>query len=389
MKKKKNKNRNNIHVIIAAAGNSSRMADFKPLLSIGDCCMIERTINNFKIAGLESITVVTGHRREELLPVLYRTRVHEAVNDQFEYMDMFFSILVGLKSVSEDYGAVLICPADMPLIRPFTIQQLVHEWESFGDPVLIPTYFGKEGHPLLLSKSIIPSLFNYHGSKGLRGALNQLEENIRFLELPDSGMTKDADFRADYLKLLEAYLLRNYPDVKLCESIWNFSDTPEKVREHCYAVTKLAKNICNAVNEAWESQNIQRRLNVRLVESAALLHDVLRTKPNHAAAGARLLSDMGYEEVAKIVECHQQIQADNFEDVNESTLVFLADKLVIDADRCTLFQRYERSVLRVGDQVDMIDKINKTYTSTKRIYCMFEQIIGSHILGLSLCEGMV
>ena len=76
---------------ILAAGFSSRMGSFKPLLPLGDKTVIERAIAVSKEAGIEDIVVVTGYNREALLPVLEKEGVEEVFNWHFEE-GMFTSI---------------------------------------------------------------------------------------------------------------------------------------------------------------------------------------------------------------------------------------------------------------------------------------------------------
>ena len=52
--------------VIAAAGMSSRMGKFKPMLSIGAISIAQRIVATFQQAGVSRIVVVTGYRAEEL-----------------------------------------------------------------------------------------------------------------------------------------------------------------------------------------------------------------------------------------------------------------------------------------------------------------------------------
>jgi molybdenum cofactor cytidylyltransferase len=51
-----------IVALILAAGFSSRMETFKPLLPVGGASLIERTIARFLQAGFRDVRVVVGHR---------------------------------------------------------------------------------------------------------------------------------------------------------------------------------------------------------------------------------------------------------------------------------------------------------------------------------------
>ena len=56
--------------LIAAAGLSSRMEDFKPLMELNGFPMIAMTVRSMRNAGIRNITVVTGFRGEEVRKVL-------------------------------------------------------------------------------------------------------------------------------------------------------------------------------------------------------------------------------------------------------------------------------------------------------------------------------
>ena len=49
--------------LIVAAGKSSRMGDFKPMLQLGSISIAQRVINNFRQAGISKVVVVTDIRQ--------------------------------------------------------------------------------------------------------------------------------------------------------------------------------------------------------------------------------------------------------------------------------------------------------------------------------------
>lgn len=56
--------------LILAAGFSSRMGRFKPLLPLGGSTATERAVKSLRDGGIEDVRVVVGWRTEELVPVL-------------------------------------------------------------------------------------------------------------------------------------------------------------------------------------------------------------------------------------------------------------------------------------------------------------------------------
>ena len=49
--------------LIVAAGKSSRMGDFKPMLQLGSISIAQRVINNFRQAGISKVVVVQDIRQ--------------------------------------------------------------------------------------------------------------------------------------------------------------------------------------------------------------------------------------------------------------------------------------------------------------------------------------
>lgn len=59
----------NVSAIILAGGYSTRMKDFKPLLSLCGSTIIENTVNVFRNAEIKDIVVVVGYRAADMKDV--------------------------------------------------------------------------------------------------------------------------------------------------------------------------------------------------------------------------------------------------------------------------------------------------------------------------------
>ena len=55
-----------IGAVIVAAGMSSRMGDFKPMLNIGSISIAQRIVATFHQAGVSRIAVVPGYNAQQL-----------------------------------------------------------------------------------------------------------------------------------------------------------------------------------------------------------------------------------------------------------------------------------------------------------------------------------
>lgn len=108
----------------------------------------------------------------------------------------------------------------------------------------------------------------------------------------------------------------------------------ERVTAHSRAVAAEALRIAGVLPLA---------LDTVLLESAALLHDIARAQPDHAARGGEWLRELGYEDAAAIVECHHDWDSGA---IDESAVLYIADKCVREDRRVTLEERFAGSAAR-------------------------------------------
>lgn len=104
---------------------------------------------------------------------------------------------------------------------------------------------------------------------------------------------------------------------------------------HCRAVAKLSDALCRAL----EARGLP--MEEKAVHRAALLHDIAKGCPEHAALGGVWLRELGHPKLAEIIRQHTE--PDNVE-LNEATLVFYADKVMRGDKRSTVDERFAASL---------------------------------------------
>ena len=82
--------------LIVAAGMSSRMGDFKPMLSIGSITIAQRVVATFHQAGIRRIVMVTGFNAVTLERHLSGSGVIFLRNENYENTQMFDSVKIGM-----------------------------------------------------------------------------------------------------------------------------------------------------------------------------------------------------------------------------------------------------------------------------------------------------
>lgn len=354
-----------IYVVIAAAGCSRRMKQFKPLLPLNDKCILESTLKNFQDAGLHNIITVVGYRKQKMIPILEKAGVFIVENNAYDETDMLESIRLGLQSLPPRANAVFLCPADVALVSPFTIRELIAHHRAFPSAVLLPSYHGETGHPPLFTRPVIEALGDYREDNGMRGVLELFRDDTKILEVPDPEILEDADLPKDYERLKVAAKNRGIPNTQVCEDIWNYVKTPSRVRAHCIAVEETARQLAE---EYSAEHNIH--IDQKILSRAALLHDIQKGQPHHAEAAADILELMGCCRIAECIRYHKQLPPQLWDTVNESTLLYLADRLVIEDRRVNLSERFRQKAERFAGNPDALACLERDRKTAEHLYEM-------------------
>jgi molybdenum cofactor cytidylyltransferase len=187
--------------IILAAGLSSRMKQFKPLLKLGKSTITDRAVAIFKSVNVDVILVV-GYRREDIVAGIKEKDITIVYNPDYE-KEMLTSVQAGIRQLLPEYDAFFVLPVDVPLVEPATIQCLMEVAQENPDKIICPTYRGKRGHPPLLPTSLVPAILEWKGNGGLRAVLSAYENLTLEIAVDDRFILKDIDTPEDYQELLK------------------------------------------------------------------------------------------------------------------------------------------------------------------------------------------
>jgi molybdenum cofactor cytidylyltransferase len=328
---------NRLAAIVLAAGYSSRMVQFKPLLRIGGSTALEHCIRLFRAAGIAEVIVVLGHRADELRPLAEQAGARSVINSHFDE-GMYSSIVSGSRALPDWVEAAFELPADIPLVRPATIRQLAAAWAARRSGIVYPVFDGRRGHPPLIGRNILAEAAQDSASGRLSSLLATHESAAVDELVADEAIHLDMDTPADYEVLVSRASGRDIPSAAECEAVLASQHVAPRIIRHSRKVADVAHGVAAALRQRG------LKLNVELVRAGALLHDLAKGQPDHAAVGASLLRSMDFDLVAEIVAAHTDL-GDVF-DLDEKAIVYLADKLVRGEDLVTLAQRFQPALDR-------------------------------------------
>jgi molybdate transport repressor ModE-like protein len=255
--------------IIAAVRKIFEKDKLEPLLKVGSISIIKRIVLTFQRAGIDPIVVVTGYESYEIERDLASFGVIFLKNDNYENSQMFDYAKIGLNYLKDKCDQVIFNPANIPMFTPETIENML----VYNEKVVSPSYNGKSGHPILISSELIPEILEYDGDMGMRGAIQKIGVERKWVEVEDEGILHNTDdiHRFDYL--LEKHnndMLHSFVKISI-EKESLFFDSRTKLLLLLIQDTHSVRNACRQMalsySKAWNMINyMEKELGYEVVE---------------------------------------------------------------------------------------------------------------------------
>jgi len=190
-----------IAAILLAAGQSRRMGAFKPLLPFGGKTVIEGCVDYLHEGGIQNIIVVVGNRADEIREQLESSSVSFVVNPD-PASEMNLSIACGVVQLPAAARAAVIALVDQPAIPASVITTLATAWEE-GARLVLPTFAGRGGHPVLIDLHLRQELMNLDPARGLKTLFESHRDEVRRVSVASPYIARDMDTWDDYRALYE------------------------------------------------------------------------------------------------------------------------------------------------------------------------------------------
>ena len=190
--------------LILAAGESSRMGQDKALLTYRGRTFLETILQTLREAGINSLAVVLGHHAEAIQRAVNLQGAQLVINRDYQ-RGQTSSLQVGLKALeSPDLEAVVFHLVDHPAVSVETLKQLLESFRKSAAPVVIPTFQGRRGHPVLLGRALFKELLDLSPDEGANTVVRKYRDATQFVELDDRGILLDVDDAETYRRLQDS-----------------------------------------------------------------------------------------------------------------------------------------------------------------------------------------
>lgn len=172
--------------------------------------------------------------------------------------------------------------------------------------------------------------------------------------------------------------MTNIPDEAVCRQLMDRYGMLPNIVKHSYRVCQVARFLGLAL--AWPNGGPDPAL----IIASSLLHDItktrsLKTREDHAETGGRLLEELGYPLVARVVRGHVRLEAaDSLDPIREVHILNYADKRVRHDTVVSLKERFFDLMERYGttpERRTRLEQMRETAVELERI--IFHRIASS------------
>ena len=191
-----------ISSILLAAGQSLRMnGENKLTKEINGIPLIKYSVKNILGSAVDELIIVVGHERELIEKIIENNKKIKFVyNDNFA-SGVASSIKAGLENISKKSESFFICLGDMPNINQNIYNKLIKSKNNYNKKlsteykkeIIIPTFEGQYGNPVLFSKFMKKKIMKIKGDNGAKDIILLNKNKILSVPFNQDGILLDID----------------------------------------------------------------------------------------------------------------------------------------------------------------------------------------------------
>lgn len=184
--------------VVLAAGSSQRFGAKIPkqLWLLEGEPLVTRIARRALSSRLAEVIVVVGHQANRVATALTGLPVRIIDNAAYE-AGQASSVRAGLEAVGGAASGSLFMPVDQPHLGVGLIDGLIELFEATGGPIVVPSFRGRRGAPVLFARSLFPELQGLEGDVGGRQLFPLHPDDVVELPLVDAAPLLDLDTPED------------------------------------------------------------------------------------------------------------------------------------------------------------------------------------------------
>jgi len=180
----------NVHVLVLAAGASTRLGQPKQLVPIGGRPALHIAVSNAVAVAGSAVTVVIGANAGGLTYLLSQSPASSIVNRQWEE-GIASSIRCGLTLVPAAADAVMVVLGDQVCVTADDLKRLLAAWHRQENDIAAATYERHVGVPAIFPRWCFAELAQLRGDEGARKILQRNPDRIVRVPMTNAGFDLD------------------------------------------------------------------------------------------------------------------------------------------------------------------------------------------------------
>jgi len=178
----------------------------KALLPLGQETFLTHLLGTLD-GEVSPLVVVLGHHADEIESRIQAARnVHILRNPDYP-LGQLSSLKVALRFLQkEPLAGAMVCLVDHPAIAKTVIRQMLERFRQTSSRIVIPTFQGRRGHPVLFAASLFTELLDAPLDAGARFVVSAHANEVELVETGEEGILLDVDRPADYEALLQRWV---------------------------------------------------------------------------------------------------------------------------------------------------------------------------------------
>ena len=191
--------------VILSAGQSSRMGSPKALLPYRGATFLEHLVS-LLLGRVEPLLVVLGHEADHIREAVHLPPQARVLLNPNYRMGQLSSLQTAIRALEGNaVSGLLVVPVDHPAVEPAVVAALLETFAAEQPEVLMPTFDGRRGHPVIFSARLFAELLAAPMEEGARAVVRR--HAARELPVNDAGILANIDDPESYRRLVGGSLL--------------------------------------------------------------------------------------------------------------------------------------------------------------------------------------
>ncbi len=190
-----------LHIIILAAGASTRMGSAKQLMQVAGRPALQHVVSNATAIAGSAVSVVLGAQAADITRMLQHSSASVLINRQWQE-GIASSIRCGVGSLSHACDAVLLLLGDQVAVTASDLKRLVAAWNGQDSVIATSVYAGQYGVPAIFPRAVFSDLLQLRGDQGAKAIISRYSSRLAHVLMPNAAY--DLDTPADVAVVQQA-----------------------------------------------------------------------------------------------------------------------------------------------------------------------------------------